>query len=76
MCRARFLLTQREVKSQPVFQENHWRISEYELYPQQIPATYSQLVSILCHLDVCKDNFIPKAACFISVFRVCRVLSD
>lgn len=34
-------MTQREVKSISGFQENHQRISEYELHPQQVPATYS-----------------------------------
>lgn len=55
-----FLMTQREVKSKSCFQENGQRISEYELYPQQIPATYPYLVSVLSYVDVGKDNFIPK----------------
>lgn len=73
-----FLMTQREVKSKSGFQENRRRISEYELYPQQIPATYSYLVSILNSVDVGDDNVIPKALRFKSgcVFRNCVVVSD
>lgn len=54
------LKMQREVKSKSGFQENHQRISPFKFYSQQIPATCSQLVSILTCADVCKDNCAPK----------------
>lgn len=54
------LKMQREVKSKSGFQENHQRISPFKFYSQQIPATCSQLVSILTSADVCKDNCAPK----------------